>query len=90
MFVLNVKPYLYTRISEKDFKEFELANIIRLGLAKTDYETHGGTHSIEIPSRPDKEYVSVDFDVEIDTDISVVLTELGELFLEACTSVKKV
>ncbi|WP_413615133.1 DUF4393 domain-containing protein [Halomonas cupida] len=72
-------------IPEKNIKEFEIANIIRLGLAKVVYEASAGTHSIEIPiSDRDSSYASVDFDIEIDTDTSTILTELGELFIDAC------
>ncbi|MGB0942409.1 MAG: Abi-alpha family protein, partial [Marinomonas sp.] len=67
-------------ISECDIKAFEMANIVRLGLAKVTYEVSAGTHSIEVPS----EYSTVDFDVEIETDTTTILTELGELFLKTC------
>ncbi len=66
-------------------KEFEVSNIIRLGLAKAEYETNVGRHSIDIPSpQPNEEYVTVDFDVDVETDETIILTELGELFIEAC------
>ena len=72
-------------IPEGELKEFELSNIIRLGLAKVEYETNVGNHSIEIPShRLNEEYVTVDFDVDVETDKTIILTELGELFIEAC------
>lgn len=70
-------------IPEQNIKEFEMANIIRLGLAKVVYEASAGTHSIDIPGERDS-YTSVDFDIEIDTETSTVLTELGELFIKAC------
>ncbi len=72
------------KIPEQNIKEFEMANIVRLGLAKVIYEASAGTHSIEIPARDRDEYTSVDFDVEIETDTTTILTELGELFIEAC------
>jgi hypothetical protein len=72
-------------IPEKNIKEFEIANIIRLGLAKVVYTASAGTHSIEVPiGDRDSSYASVDFDIEIDTDTSTILTELGELFIDAC------
>ena len=43
-----------------------------------------GTHSIDIPARDQDSDISVDFDVEIDTNTSTILTELGEMFIEAC------
>ena len=71
-------------IPEQNIKEFEIANIIRLGLARVVYEASAGTHSIDVPSVDPDSYTSVDFDIEIDTEVSTVLTELGELFIDAC------
>jgi len=71
-------------IPEQNIKEFEMANIIRLGLAKVVYEASAGTHSIEIPGGERDHHTSVDFDIEIDTETSTILTELGALFIEAC------
>lgn len=72
-------------IPEQNIKEFEIANIIRLGLAKVVYEASAGTHSIEIPGGEPDSYRSVDFDIQIDTETQTILTELGELFVEACS-----
>ena len=73
-------------IPDGELKEFELSNIIRLGLAKVEYETNVGSHSIDIPTpQPYEEFVTVDFDVDVETDKSIILTELGELFIEACS-----
>lgn len=78
-------------ISEENIKEFEIANIIRLGLAKVVYEASAGTHSIEIPFgqydsyRSYRSYRSIDFDIQIDTETQTIPTELGELFVEACS-----
>lgn len=72
------------KIPEQNIKEFEMANIVRLGLAKVIYEASAETHSIEIPISDRGGYASVDFDVEIDTETMTILTELGELFIEAC------
>ena len=71
-------------IPEKNIHEFEIANIIRLGLAKVIYKASADTHSIDIPEYDHNEYTSVDFDIEIDTEASTILTELGELFIDAC------
>lgn len=72
------------QIPENIMKEFELANIVRLGLAKVVYEVTAGSQKIEIPSTERDRYVSVDFDIDIETNTSTILTELGELFIEAC------
>lgn len=71
-------------IPEESIKEFEMANIVRLGLAKVVYEASAGTHSIDIPDRSPYSRRSVDFDIQIETETKTILTELGELFLEAC------
>ncbi|EIJ36998.1 Abi-alpha family protein [Thiothrix nivea] len=46
-------------IPEQNLKEFEMANIIRLGLAKVVYESNAGTHSIDIPAGDRDSYTSV-------------------------------
>ena len=71
-------------IPEKNIKAFEMANIIRLGLAKVVYKASAGTQSIEIPGGEPDSYTSIDFELEIDTETSTILTELGELFIDAC------
>jgi len=71
-------------IPEESIKEFEMANIVRLGLAKVVYEASAGTHSIDIPDRNPYSRRSVDFDIQIETETKTILTELGEIFLEAC------
>ncbi len=68
-----------------DLKGFEISNIVRLGLAAIDYFSVAGSHNIEVPICSDKEYASVDFDIDVETDKTIFLTELGELFIEACS-----
>ena len=76
-------------ITEDDLEEFEIVNIIRLGLAKMDYSSSAEKHNLEIPipmdSNRDKEYVYVDLDVHIETEKVVIITELCKLFIQACT-----
>lgn len=71
-------------IPEQGIKEFELANIIRLGMAKVVYEASAGKQSIEIPRGDPERNRSVNFDIEIETETKTIFTELGELFIEAC------
>lgn len=72
-------------IPEKSIKEFEIANIIRLGLVKVVYEVSAEPHGIEVPiGDRDSSYAYVDLDLKIDTDISMIFTELGELFIDVC------
>lgn len=71
-------------IPEQGLKEFELANIIRLGMAKTVYEASAGTHRIQIPRGDPEQNRSVNFELDIETQTNIIFTELGELFIEAC------
>ncbi len=73
-------------IPENNIQEFEIANIIRLGLAKVIYKASADTHSTELPENDNDPYSynSVDFEIDIDTEASTILTELGELFIDAC------
>lgn len=75
----SIKQHI--EIKEKDLKGFEVANIIRLGLAKVVYEVIAGTQSINIPEETGQ---LVDFDIDIDNDVKTIITELGEIFIEAC------
>lgn len=83
-FMLKRKIITPEIIPEKNIKEFEMANIIRLGLAKVVYEVNAGTHSIDIPAGDRDSHTSVNFELDIDTETSTILTELGELFIDAC------
>lgn len=67
-----------------EVKEFELSNIIRLGLAKVVYEANARTQRVEVPRDEYRSHDTFDLEVEIDTESTAVLTELGGLFLEAC------
>jgi len=72
-------------IPEEELREFELSNLIRLGLVKATQETFANSQTLEIPNNQDSEYLKVDLDVEVESNIEHILTELGELFLDACT-----
>lgn len=79
-------------IPEDVLKEFEISNLIRLGLIKAVQESIANSQTLEIPKNADdhwNEYISVDLDIDIESNIEHVLTELGELFIEACTEKKK-
>lgn len=73
------------KVPEENLREFELSNLIRLGLVKLVQETYANTHSLEIPNSRDKDYLNVDFDIEIQVDSNHIMTELGDLFIDACT-----
>jgi len=71
-----------------NLKEFEISNLIRLGLIKYVQEAFSGYQSLEIPNSREDEYLSVDFDIDVDYEENYILTELGELFIDACTEKK--
>ncbi|HEX7406394.1 MAG TPA: hypothetical protein VF515_01970 [Candidatus Binatia bacterium] len=72
-------------VPESGLKEFELSNIIRLGLVRTVYATRAEAQSLEIPNDPRKEYLTVDFEVDLESSSEHFLTELGEMFIDACS-----
>lgn len=63
--------------------------MIRLGIIKSAQETTANSQTLEIPREPgydnQSNYINVDLDIEIESDIKHLLTELGELFMSACT-----
>jgi len=69
-------------------REFEVSNLSRLGLIKYVQENLSNSHTLEIPNRPDDEYLVVDFDIDVDYEEKYFLTELGELFIDACSEKK--
>ena len=70
-----------------DLKEYEISNLIRLGLVKLIQKTYGYVKSHQIRNDQNSEYLSLDdAEVEIETEYEEhLLTELGELFIKACT-----
>lgn len=79
-------------IPESELREFELSNLIRLGLVKSTQETYANSQTLEIPKHDEyrqEEYVRVDVDIEIESNIEHIMTELGELFIDACTEKNK-
>jgi len=72
-------------LPDEGLREFEVSNVIRLGLVKHVQETYANSSTLEIPNDPNKEYLTVDVDIEVESNNSHILTELGELFIVACT-----
>jgi len=72
-------------ISYGQLKEFEISNLIRLGLIKEIREAYVESQTLEIPNDPEEDQLTVDLDFEVLTEDSFILTELGELFIEACS-----
>lgn len=67
-------------------KEFELSNVIRLGLVKEEKEFYANSQTLEIPNDRayDRSYINVDLDIDVESNTDNILTELGELFINAC------
>lgn len=86
-------PELFSKI---DLRNFEISNLIRLGVAKEIVRSYGYVDSQKVSvSRGSSPYESEDYiklddlSVTIETDIiEYELTELGELFIKACQEKK--
>lgn len=75
-------------------KDFEFSNVIRLGLVKEEKEFYANSQTLEIPIDRDEEgfgrsYTNVDLEIDMDSNIDFILTELGELFIDACKDKKE-
>jgi len=66
-------------------KEYQFSNLIRLGVLKVRLLPYTKGQTLEIPNEHYKDYLTVSFEVEIESDLEeLYLTELGELFMKAC------
>lgn len=82
---LHMKMSNTLKISVKDLEEYELANILRLGIIKAIQIPYSYGNEVRIPR--EGEYLS--FDIHIENDlIEYSFTELGEKFIYACTEKK--
>ena len=75
-------------ISHSKLRNFELANLTRLGILKEEYQTYAGTQTLEIPNNPNQSHLNVEFDADVYLDTQIYITELGELFIIACSEKK--
>lgn len=77
-------------IPEEELKDFEISNLIRLGLIKFVQIPYAHPQTLEIPQENNSHfggfpsYTNVDVEIEIESDEEYVLTELGEMFINAC------
>lgn len=77
-------------VPDELFREFEISNLIRLGLVKEVREFYAESQTLEIPlERADgygysRDYANVDLNIDVDSTTEYILTELGELFFKAC------
>lgn len=73
-------------VPSDSLKEFEISNVIRLGLAKEEKEFSANSQTLEIPNDRefDRSYNYVDLDIDLESNTENILTELGALFISAC------
>lgn len=80
-------------IPHDSVQDFELSNLIRLGVVKEEKVFFANSQTLEIPYDRDSEFESshlrVDLDIDMDSNTDNILTELGELFINACKEKKK-
>jgi len=72
-------------LPEGELLDFELANLIRLGIIKEVHETYADTQTLEIPNSQEDSYLNVKFDIDIQSNMEIIITELGEMFIKACS-----
>lgn len=74
-------------IPNTNLQDFELSNLIRLGIVKTIQMNYAYSGSHKIENNPNSDYLYLeDLEIEISPDGEMyVLSELGELFMRACS-----
>ncbi|MGN7986239.1 hypothetical protein ACTJKC_02805 [Pedobacter sp. 22226] len=72
-------------LSDRNVKEFELSNLVRLGVLKEIREPYVRSQSIEIPNEPNESHLVLDLEIDVESKDRFVMTELGILFIQACT-----
>ena len=74
-------------LDDSALKDFEVSNLIRLGLVKNVIQHYANVEPIQLPSSYEMhDSLRVELDIGIDQDYEYQnLTELGELFISACT-----
>lgn len=74
-------------------KEFEISNLIRLGVVKEEKDFYANSQTLEIPYDREPEYerthLTFDLSIDVDSNTDNILTELGEIFVNACKEKKK-
>lgn len=77
-------------VPTEELQDFEISNLVRLGVIKYVQKFYANPQTLEIPYENDSDrsgwtsYTNVDLDIEIESDEKYLLTELGELFIKAC------
>jgi hypothetical protein len=69
-------------------QDFEISNLIRLGVIKEEKDFYANSQTLEIPYEREPNYershLTVDFSIDMESNTDNILTELGELFIKAC------
>ncbi len=83
--ISNIKRRIkkHKNIPDGIFEEFEMSNLVRLGLAKEVKHFFANRQTLDIPDDEDG-YRSIDVDIDIQSKTENILTELGQLFFSAC------
>lgn len=70
----------------KNFENFELSNLLRLGLIKEEKDVYANPQTLKIPIDQDDYESHISFNLEIDvrSETKYLLTEFGELFIKVC------
>lgn len=74
-------------------KDFEISNLIRLGVVKEEKDFYANSQTLEIPYEREPTYershLTVDLSIDVESNTDNILTELGELFINACKEKNK-
>lgn len=74
-------------------KDFEISNLIRLGVVKEEKDFYANSQTLEIPYEREPDYershLTVDLNIDVESNTDNILTELGELFINACKEKNK-
>ncbi len=71
-------------LPDESLQPYELSNTTRLGLIKQVLETYAPYQAVDLPDH-EHGFSQIDLELDLVTDSHHVLTELGELFVNACT-----
>jgi hypothetical protein len=66
-------------------QEYEISNLVRLGLIKSIRETYALPLQMLIRNEPDERFLLAESDVNLHCQDSLVITELAELLIAACS-----
>lgn len=88
---IKTRTYKSAIVPYGSFEEFELSNVIRLGLVKEEKEVFANSQDLEIPVGESNNlgYLNYKLEIEMDYEIHHNITQLGELFLDACSEKRK-